>query len=52
MRALHCPVARLAAPSPIETIEFFFIVVTLAYFNILSAIKHSSFLSSNIQSPL
>src|SRR5882762_7996696 len=52
MRALHRPVARLAASSPIETIVFFFIVVTLAYFNILSAIKHSSFLSSNVQSPL
>jgi hydroxymethylglutaryl-CoA reductase (NADPH) len=51
MRALHRPVARLAASSPIESIVFFFIVVTLAYFNVLSAIKHSSFLASNAQSP-
>ena len=32
-----------AAYSPIETIVTFFVVGTLAYFRILSAIKHSAF---------
>lgn len=43
MRALLKPFAIHAAYSPIETIVFFSIVGTLAYFHILSAIKHSSF---------
>ncbi|KAI0322966.1 hydroxymethylglutaryl-coenzyme A reductase-domain-containing protein [Amylostereum chailletii] len=43
MRALTRPISRYAASSPIETIVFFFVVATLAYFNVLSSIKHSSF---------
>ncbi|KAJ2925104.1 hypothetical protein H1R20_g12000, partial [Candolleomyces eurysporus] len=45
MRALLRPFALHAAYTPIETIVFFTIVGTLAYFHILSAIKHSAFLS-------
>ncbi len=46
MRALLKPFALHAAYTPIETIVFFCIVGTLAYFHILNAIKHSAFLSS------
>ncbi|KAF6757834.1 hydroxymethylglutaryl-CoA reductase [Ephemerocybe angulata] len=45
MRALLRPFALHAAYTPIETIVFFCIVGTLAYFHILNAIKHSAFLS-------
>jgi len=44
MRALFRPFALHAAYTPIETIVFFCIIGTLAYFRILSAIKHSAFL--------
>ncbi|CAA7268335.1 unnamed protein product [Cyclocybe aegerita] len=44
MRALFRPFALHAAYTPIETIVFFVIIGTLAYFHILSAIKHSAFL--------
>ncbi|KAF8899776.1 hydroxymethylglutaryl-coenzyme A reductase-domain-containing protein [Gymnopilus junonius] len=44
MRALFRPFALHAAYTPIETIVFFCIIGTLAYFHILSAIKHSAFL--------
>jgi len=43
MRALIRPISIHAASSPIETIVFFFVLATLAYFHVLSAIKHSSF---------
>jgi hydroxymethylglutaryl-CoA reductase (NADPH) len=43
MRALLRPLALQAAFSPIESIVTFFILGTLAYFHVLSAIKHSSF---------
>jgi len=43
MRALLHPLAFHAAYSPIESIVTFFILGTLAYFHVLSAIKHSSF---------
>lgn len=45
MRAVLKPFALHAAYTPIETIVFFCIAGTLAYFHILSAIKHSAFLS-------
>lgn len=45
MRALFRPFALHAAYTPIETIVFFSIVGTLAYFNILSAIRNSAFLN-------
>ncbi|KAH6909627.1 hydroxymethylglutaryl-CoA reductase [Coprinopsis sp. MPI-PUGE-AT-0042] len=45
MRALLRPFALHAAYTPIETIVFFSIVGTLAYFHCLNAIKHSAFLS-------
>lgn len=44
MRALFRPFALHAAYTPIETIVFFCIIGTLAYFHILSAIKHSAFI--------
>lgn len=47
MRFLFRPFALHAAYTPIETIVFFTIVGTLAYFHILNAIKHSAFLSQN-----
>ena len=46
MRVLLKPFVLHAAYTPIETIVFFCIVATLAYFHILNAIKHSAFLSS------
>jgi hydroxymethylglutaryl-CoA reductase (NADPH) len=45
MRAFFKPFARHAADSPIETIVFFSVIGTLAYFHVLSAIKHSAFLA-------
>lgn len=45
MRALLRPFALHAAYTPIETIVFFTIIGTLAYFHVLNAIKHSAFLS-------
>ena len=44
MKALFRPFALHAAYTPIETIVFFSIIGTLAYFHILHAIKHSAFL--------
>jgi hydroxymethylglutaryl-CoA reductase (NADPH) len=52
MRALIRPVSVHAASSPIETIVFFFILATLAYFHVLSAIKHSSFFAPTTLPPL
>ncbi len=43
MRAVLKPFVIHAAYSPIETIVFFSIVGTLAYFHVLSSIKHSAF---------
>ena len=45
MRAFFKPFARHAAHSPIETIVFFSVIGTLAYFHLLSTIKHSAFLA-------
>ncbi|KZT28046.1 hypothetical protein NEOLEDRAFT_1059551 [Neolentinus lepideus HHB14362 ss-1] len=44
MRALLRPLARNAISLPIETIVFFFVATTLAYFHVLSVIKHSAWL--------
>ncbi|EIW77096.1 hypothetical protein CONPUDRAFT_62715 [Coniophora puteana RWD-64-598 SS2] len=51
MRALQ-PLSGRAVSAPIETIVFFFIVGTLAYFNVLSAIKHSAFFAPTFPSTL
>jgi len=52
MRALLRPLAVQAAFSPIESIVAFFILGTLAYFHVLSAIKHSSFFGPTYPSTL
>ena len=52
MRALIRPLSVHAASSPIETIVFFFVLATLAYFQVLSAIKHSSFFAPSTPPPL
>ena len=55
MKAFFRPFALHAAYTPIETIVFFCIIGTLAYFHILHAIKHSAFLdpgrTGNVYSP-
>lgn len=55
MKALFRPFALHAAYTPIETIVFFSIIGTLAYFHILHAIKHSAFLdparTGNVYAP-
>ncbi len=52
MRALIRPISIHAASSPIETIVFFFVLATLAYFHVLSSIKHSSFFAPSLLPPL
>ncbi|TRM60414.1 hydroxymethylglutaryl-coenzyme A reductase-domain-containing protein [Schizophyllum amplum] len=52
MRSLLKPLAIQAAYSPIETIVFFFILSTLAYFHILNAIKHAAFFERYPSPPL
>jgi hydroxymethylglutaryl-CoA reductase (NADPH) len=52
MRALIRPISIHAASSPIETIVFFFVLATLAYFHVLSSIKHSSFFAPTVPPPL
>ena len=52
MRALLKPFAIHAAYSPIETIVFFSVIGTLAYFHILDGIKHSSFFAPTFPSTL
>ncbi|CAL1708678.1 unnamed protein product [Somion occarium] len=52
MRALLRPLAYHSVFSPIETIVFTFVLVTLAYFHILSGIKHSSFFAPTFPSTL
>ncbi|KAG6826686.1 hypothetical protein H0H92_014861 [Tricholoma furcatifolium] len=52
LRAVLRPFAIQAAYNPIESIVFFSIVGTLAYFHILSAIKHSAFFAPNALPPL
>jgi hydroxymethylglutaryl-CoA reductase (NADPH) len=52
MRAVIRPISIHAASSPIETIVFFFVLATLAYFHVLSAIKHSSFFAPTSLPPL
>jgi len=51
MRSILHPLAGRAVHAPIETIVFFTIIGTLAYFQVLSAIKHSSFFASSVPSP-
>ena len=45
MRAILRPLAARAAGNPIEVIVAGFILATLAYFHVLDAIRHSTFLS-------
>lgn len=52
MRALLRPLAIHAAFSPIETIVAVFVLGTLAYFHVLSAIKHSAFFAPTYPSTL
>ncbi|KAF9068907.1 hydroxymethylglutaryl-coenzyme A reductase-domain-containing protein [Rhodocollybia butyracea] len=52
MRAIFKPFVIHAAYSPIETIVFFFIAVTLAYFHVISSIKHSAFFATSYSSIL
>lgn len=47
MRAVLKPFVIHAAYSPVETIVFFSIVATLAYFHVLGAIKHSAFFATS-----
>src|SRR5437764_14783490 len=47
LRAFFKPFATHAAHSPIETIVFFSVIGTLAYFHVLTAIKHSAFFASS-----
>lgn len=48
MRALLRPLAARAAGNPIEVIVAGFIFATLAYFHVLDAIRHSTFLSPSV----
>jgi hydroxymethylglutaryl-CoA reductase (NADPH) len=48
LRAVLRPFAIQAAYNPIESIVFFSVIGTLAYFHILNAIKHSSFFAPTI----
>lgn len=43
MRAIPRPFAARTASAPIETIVFVFVLATLAYFYILSAIRQSTY---------
>lgn len=52
MRAPLLPLTRRAVFSPIETIVCFAIIGTLAYFQVLSAIKHSVFFAPTFPSTL
>lgn len=52
MRALLRPFAAAAARNPIEVIVVGFIAATLAYFHVLDAIRHSTFLSPSIPTSL
>ena len=52
MRALLRPLAYHSVFSPIETIVSVFVLATLAYFHILSGIKHSSFFAPTLPSTL
>lgn len=48
MRAILRPLAARAAGNPIEVIVAGFIFATLAYFHVLDAIRHSTFLSPSV----
>lgn len=52
MRVPLLPLTGRAVYNPIETIVSFFIVCTLAYFRVLSAIKHSAFFAPAFPSTL
>ena len=52
MRVPLLPLTGRAVYNPIETIVSFFIIGTLAYFRILSAIKHSAFFAPVLPSTL
>ena len=47
MRAISRPLSTHTVFSPIETVISVFVLATLAYFHILSGIKHSSFFASS-----
>ena len=47
MRAILRPLSTHTVFSPIETCVSVFVLATLAYFHILSGIKHSSFFASS-----
>jgi hydroxymethylglutaryl-CoA reductase (NADPH) len=48
MRAILRPLAHHSTRNPIETIVIYFVLATLAYFHVLSAIKHSTFYSPTV----
>ena len=52
MRAIPRPLASRTASAPIETIVFIFVLATLAYFHILSAIRHSTYFALSTPNPL
>ncbi|KAI0790504.1 3-hydroxy-3-methylglutaryl-coenzyme A reductase [Abortiporus biennis] len=52
MRALLRPLAYHSVFSPIETIVFVIVLATLAYFHVLTGIKHSSFFAPTFPSSL
>ena len=52
MKSILRPIAKHAARNPIETIVCTFALSTLAYFHVLSAIKHSTFLTPTFPSTL
>lgn len=52
MRVPLLPLTGRAVHNPIETIVAFFIIGTLAYFRVLSAIKHSAFFAPAFPSAL
>ena len=52
MRALLRPLATHSVFSPIEAIVSVFVLATLAYFHILTGIKHSSFFAPTFPSAL
>jgi hydroxymethylglutaryl-CoA reductase (NADPH) len=52
LKHLFKPFAIHAAHSPIETIVFFSVIGTLAYFHVLFAVKHSAFFAPSLPSTL
>ena len=52
MRAILRPLAQQSTRNPIETIVIYFVLATLSYFHVLSAIKQSTFMSPTVPSVL